>query len=186
LAANTDQVSLAQPYIPYFKGTLALHAVAQILDRGRFESVVADFITDYRYSTDYPVASELLRRLLAIAEPDEKEPINHWLDDLVWFENELEEMTVLNGSNEPVEIEVQLTTARFRDDGKGNLTPIPGEYPIELGAVDADGRVFHTSTVEVGPGQHRVTIRPPTAPAGLKLDPRWLLLEVERANNELK
>ncbi len=186
LAANTDQVTADQPYVPYHKGTLALHAISTMLGVERFSAVFRDLMRAYRYSKSYPHAEELVDRLLAVANDEEDQQIRQWLNERVWYANAIESYSVSPEGNGSVRLDVVINSERHRDDGKGNLTPLPGVYPIELYARDANNVVIYTEKIMTNQGKHTVTLPLAVLPASLVLDPQWLLLEAERGDNTLE
>ncbi|QJD99346.1 hypothetical protein HH212_04280 [Massilia forsythiae] len=189
LAQNQDQA-----YIHYYKGSLALYLLQDLLGEDAVNGVLRDLLREYgAKGPPYPGVSALVQRLRAVTPPDKAYLIGDLFDAVVLYENRADSAQAVRRPDGRYEVTIRATAGKVRasaPDGKaGAQSPeevaLPLADTIEFGVDDADGKPLARERRRVtAPGQV-VTLVVNGRPARAGIDPDNKLIDRKPTDNML-
>ena len=156
-----------QAYLFYSKGAIALWSIQQLISEDAMTDAIRAIMRQER-----PTAMSLTNELLARAEPGDRQRIDEWMRSIVLHDLQLESVTATPRADGRYDVLLDVSAAKFVDDGVGNTKAVPMNEEVEIEFA------FENGTAEVQrhmlrSGPQRVPFVLNAAPASVNLDP-WI------------
>lgn len=174
-----------QRHIFYGKGTMAFNTLGHYLGEDKLNSVMRDFLIDYKFKgAPYPTSLELVRRLKE-KTPDSLQYIIKDMFETVTFYD----AKIVNAESYMIEegyqIKLDAAISKYRNskDGKSYL---PLSDYIEIGVYDENDVLIYSEKHKVTTSECNISIQVKDKPYKIVIDSNFLLIEKEINDNEFE
>lgn len=168
-----------QEYIAYGKGTMALNTLSYYLGEEQLNGILRSFLEQYRGRTDqYPTSLDLIDHLKKHTPPSYHFVIEDMMEAVTVYDNQITAVELLPGQQLAITIQIKQLDSATGKELK------PAGVLIELGQLDAAGRLLASGQHGVTSGKNNLTITPLPGMKSIVLDPHLLLIDVDLENNQ--
>jgi len=169
-----------QPYVYYFKGPQAVHALVELIGEASVNQVLRGMLRDFAYPRK-AAPEDLAARLLAAAPPEARPLLDEWLNQVAVYD-----LSVLSAESRPgegggVEIGVEIQALRTAIDADGREEKAPPAW-VELGLWRGE-RLLRIERIPLEAEAATVSVVADEAVDAVSLDPRRLRLDANRGDN---
>jgi hypothetical protein len=175
-------------FTAYRTGPLSLVTLRDAIGAERVDLALQRFLHKHGHGQPPRATSlDLYAELKAVTPPAQRE----LLDDLL-LRNTFWDLRTRRASARKVgdawQVTLELSARKEVVDRKGGITPRPLPEPIEVvvygkGEGDAPGKPLYLARHRLRAGEQRLTVTVPAEPASAGLDPRHVMIDLERRNN---
>ena len=157
-------------HLTYGKGTLVFHALSRIWSRERMDQELRSFMEEKCRVEDYPTAEDLYEYFKKVL------PANL----IPWWRSKMTTNEVDRVSIRSARYDHALKTLLVELEQQNSNVPIA--Y-TDIGLVDENDNIVETHRVALLPGINKFDLETSYDPAGVRIDPDLLLLEVDLEDN---
>ena len=175
-----------QGYIHYYKGSLALYLLQDLLGEDAVNGVLHGLLKEHAFGgPPYPTVSLLVDRLRAITPPDKAYLIDDLFESVVLYENHADSATARRRPDGKYEVEIRATAGKVRAGLQNEEKPVPLADIIEFGVDDQDGNPLARERRLVTQAGQRVVLVVAGRPARAGIDPDNKLIDRKPTDNML-
>jgi ABC-type transport system involved in multi-copper enzyme maturation permease subunit len=187
-----DEVPLVdvsrQPYLYYSKGSLAMAALAELAGEAAVDRALRDLLAEATRTGRSPTSRDLLEHLLRATPPEHRPLVEEWWTRIVLHDARVKAAHAERRPDGRYRVEVSVEAEKTETTGGVEKT-LEMDEPIEVAILSAEpGSEGREATVLASApyrvrGSTRLSILVDGLPGSVVLDPRYLLLDRNRADN---
>lgn len=188
------QVEVTQSYIVYNKGQLMLHAASRMLGEDVLNAALREYIDLTRFTANpYSHTLEFMAVLDRYVPDEYKSIIDEMFNMVVLYDHQIKTAT-----NEEIIPEykrtapkrfaniIEFTTEKRIYDADGVAEPVEYTGWLEIGLLDADGKLMHIERVWITERENIVVIESNDKPAEVIIDPYFQTMSLSTHQNRKK
>lgn len=183
-----------QAYIHYRKGSVAMMSIKDRLGEEKLNGVLKDLLTEFKYSSSpYPTTLDLVSRLKAVSNDEEKAFIASLFEDITLYDLKADKVEVATQESGEHQVTFTVQAKRFTADGKGVESKAElneyidvvmfSEDPEDLTKKDT---VLYQKKHLITDGENVIKIDLKSLPKYAGIDPFVKLVDRDSADNVIK
>lgn len=178
-------------FLAYGKGASAVYALSDYLGEDRVNQALRQFYAKHG-SGAAPLATSLdLYRELQAVTPDSMQYLLHdlFVANTFW-DLEIEESTAVQTAVGTWQVTLDVRARKIVVDSTGVEAEVPMDDWVEVGvfapagATESDERSLYLEMHRIKSGEQRITLTVSSQPSRAEIDPRHLLIDLERSDND--
>jgi hypothetical protein len=173
-------------FLNYRKGPLALYTLGEYIGHERVRRALRTLL-DTRGSVHSPQLStslDLYRELAAVTPESSQWLLHDLFEANTFWHLEANSASAESRPDGTWLLTLDVTANKKTIDEAGVETPLPMNDWIEIGVYDGDGQLpFHIEQRRIASGAQQITVIVPRQPARAGIDPRFLLVDWDTADN---
>lgn len=173
-----------EQYIFYGKGAMAFNAMRHYLGEQKLNTVLKDFLKDYRLQEEppYPTSLELLKRL-KLATPDSLQyVITDFFETVTFYDNKIEKAEVSEIENGKYELKLEFSVRKYLNGAENENLPL-NDF-LEMGIYDENGKLLQLKKYKADSEKNKLKIKVNEKPSKVILDPNYLLIDIDMSDNQ--
>jgi hypothetical protein len=175
-----------QEYIHYYKGSLAMYLLQDLLGENVVDGVLHDLLATHAFEgPPYPTATALVERLRAVAPPDKAYLVDDLFESIVLYENRADSASARRRPDGKYEVTIHASAGKVRAGDLGEEKPAPLRDWIEFGVDGADGTPLARERRLVESAAQTVTLVVDGRPERAGIDPDNKLIDRKPTDNML-
>jgi len=180
----------AQPYIHYYKGSLALFALRDLLGERVLHGAINAYLNERRFQgPPYGTTLDFMRQLRAVTPDSLQYALNDYLETITLWDVKTDSVTSTRQADGQYKVIVTATSRKLRADSLGTEAEVAMNDLVDLGVfAEAKrgariGEPLSIRKVRVRTGTARYEFMVPTKPARAGIDPYNLLIDRNPGDN---
>ena len=187
---NRRELPLAQNenqgYIHYYKGSLAMYLLQDLLGEAVVDGVLHGLLVDHAFGgPPYPTVSTLVERLRAVTPADKAYLIDDLFESIVLYENRADAARARRLPDGRYEVTIRASAGKVRASAAGEEQHLLLADYIEFGVDDADGNPLARERRRVTSTAQVVVLIVKNRPARAGIDPDNKLIDRKPTDNML-
>jgi hypothetical protein len=177
------ETTLAQPYIHYFKGLLAMYALQDYIGEEAVNRALARFLADKKYQAPpYTTADELLEYLRAETPEHLQYLIREMFEEIII--HDLQAVSAQADSDGGTfQVSLTVRAVKLRCSGLGQQEPAELHDWIDIGVFGEDRKLLYLEKHLIDEPEERLQIRVAELPVEAGIDPYHRLIDRDIDNN---
>jgi len=176
-----------QGYIHYNKGSLVMYALQDYLGEEAVNRALADFILVVGYQEPpYTTSLELIEQLRQVTPIELQYLIEDLFETITLFDNRAVSASYAEAGPGEYEVQLKVSARKYRSDELGAEQDRPLDDLIDIGVLDADGKVMQLEKHRIKANQAEFTIRVAKPPAKAGIDPLNKLIDRKPDDNVVR
>jgi hypothetical protein len=176
-----------QPYIHYRKGSVVLYALRDYIGEAALNAALAAYIDSAGFQNPPWTSSLECFRFLEAATPDSLRPfLNDAFETITLFDNRVEDVRCTESGDGRFTVALDLRTKKMHADGKGTLSDIPVDDPIDVGVFGAEGEVLYLTKHRFTGSETTLEVAVTGVPQEAGIDPYNKLIDRNSDDNRKK
>ena len=180
-----------QAYIHYSKASLAFYALEERIGETALNGALRAFLEDSAFSgPPFPTARDLLARLEQVVPEGGRGLLEDLFETITLYDNRVETARVAERPDGRFTVQLETSSTKLRDDGRGRLTEIPMDDWVDIGIFaedQGDGASREVPLVlerrRLGSGKSSFTFVVDRQPARAGIDPHHKLVDRDSGDN---
>jgi ABC-2 type transport system permease protein len=173
-----------QHYIQYYKGSLALYLLQDLLGEDTVARVLRELLAAHAFKgPSYPTVDALVDGLRKVTPPDKAYLIDDLFESIVLYENRVDSAAARKRPDGKYEVTIRATAGKVRAGDLGEEKPAPLRDYIEFGVDDADGNPLARERRLVDRAAQQLTLVVDGKPARAGIDPDNKLIDRKPTDN---
>jgi len=172
-----------QPYVHYWKGSLAMYALRDYIGEERLNAALREYVERNAFSgPPFPNAVDLVDAMRSAAPSEYEYLIEDLFETITLYDNRCDEARFEEIDGGRFRVTVDVRSRKVRADGRGVETEIPHEDWIEVGVFGEPGEdgqesILHLERHRLASGETAVELVVDDRPVRAGIDPRHLLID---------
>lgn len=181
-----------QPYIAYRKGAVAMYTLREHIGADAVNGALRRYFERFgNAGPPYPVSRDLYAELRAVTPDSLRSLLTDWFETVTLWELKADRAVVAPAGDGSFVVTLDVTARKLRADAEGSESEVPMDDLIEIGTFAAGpdgtrGERLYVEQRRLRSGAQTIRFRVPAEPAWAGVDPRRLLTERNRADNQVK
>ncbi|MGH8445944.1 MAG: hypothetical protein ACREVL_11790 [Solimonas sp.] len=171
-------------YVHYQKGALTLYALQDAIGEAAMNDALSAFVRRWRFQgPPYATSRDLLAELRRVTPAQYQSLITDFFETITLYDSRATAAEARALGDGRYEITVHVTGRKIRADGAGNETAMEMDAPVDIGALDADGKAAYLEKQRLKPGDNVFRFVVDHLPAKAGIDPLDKLIDRDAGDN---
>ncbi|GAA4312627.1 hypothetical protein GCM10023149_08060 [Mucilaginibacter gynuensis] len=170
-----------KPYLCYDKGMVVMYQLYLLLGENKINQALKNFLGKYAYPHQPPTSLNLINELNLVSNKAQQAKIEELFKQIVTYDLQIKKATIGSFKNSGYLLSIDVTTKKYKEDGRGNKVSIPFREPVELEIAFEDGKKQMVSISNI---EHPIVLKCRQKPVRVTVDPRMRFLDLNIENNE--
>ncbi len=124
----------SQQYIYYSKAALGFYALRDYIGEERMNEALHNFLAKWAFKgPPYPTARDLITELDAVTADSLKYVLTDLFEEMTFYENKVDSAVASRAADGSWDVQLVLSTAKFRGDSLGAMTPVAMSDYVDVG-----------------------------------------------------
>jgi ABC-2 type transport system permease protein len=167
-----------EPYIHYAKGSLAMYALQDYIGEDAVNAALASVVRDWAFKgPPYPDARTLVAAFRQVTPPEYAYVLDDLFETITLYENRTTHASCTKRGDGKYDVQIDVTAKKLRASELGAETEVPMADFVDIGAVDAAGKIVALTRVKMDRATASYTLVTDAPPAKAGVDPMGKLID---------
>jgi ABC-2 type transport system permease protein len=172
------------PYVHYQKGSLTLYALQDAIGETAINDALAAFLKRWHFAgPPYARSLDLLAEFRRVTPAELQPLIADLFETITLYDVRALSATAKRQGDGSEQIELVVGAKKIRADGAGHEWEVPFDGLVDIGALDANGKVLALEKRHVHAGENRLTLSVKGESARAGIDPLDKLIDRDTGDN---
>ncbi len=183
---EVPMLKATQSYLAYYKGSVIFYMLQEYLGENRVNQALRMMVDTYGLKDTelYPTVQNMVDNLFEVTPDSLHYVIEDAFLNIVLYENEMTDVQVSQSGNE-YSVTVEILGKKVHSDGRGVQTEVDMNDLIPIGITNASGELMYYQMHRLQSNSNSLQITLKEKPAWVNIDPKGILIERKRADNQI-
>lgn len=170
------------PHLPYNKGAVVMHQLRLLIGERNVNNMLRSLIENYAFPKKTADTRDFLKEIYKVAPIDTHEKIDELFKQIVTYSAKVEKVASKKISGKRYDVVFEISTLKFREDGKGKQTKIHNDKTIDIGIYDEKGNL-NVQTFPIVNNKVKGKMIVLEKPESIEIDPKLKILDTFPEDN---